>query len=80
MSTLVGVDGLEVTGPIEDRIDELRTARALERVALLHRELDGRRLERPAARQERVRALFLRMAVSDEYSDFLTMPADEPMP
>src|ERR687889_146121 len=57
MSTIAGVDGLEITGPIEDRFDEILSPRALELVALLHRELNGRRLERLAARQERVRAL-----------------------
>ncbi|MGY1682738.1 malate synthase A [Geodermatophilus sp. SYSU D01176] len=57
MSTTAGVDGLEITGPIEDRFDEVLTPRALELVALLHRELNGRRLERLAARAERVRAL-----------------------
>src|ERR687889_2561720 len=57
MSTIAGVDGLEITGPIEDRFDEILTPRALELVALLHRELNGRRLGRRAARQERVRAL-----------------------
>src|ERR687894_1238776 len=57
MSTIAGVDGLEITGPVGDRFDEVLTPRALELVALLHRELNGRRLERLAARQERVRAL-----------------------
>jgi malate synthase len=57
MSTIAGVDGLEITGPMGDRFDEVLTPRALELVALLHRELNGRRLERLAARQERVRAL-----------------------
>ncbi|HEX2027556.1 MAG TPA: hypothetical protein VHF25_06105, partial [Nitriliruptorales bacterium] len=57
MSTIAGVDGLEITGPVGDRYDEVLTPRALELVALLHRELNGRRLERLAARQERVRAL-----------------------
>ncbi len=33
MSTTVGVDGLEVTGPTEDRFDEVPTPRALELVA-----------------------------------------------
>jgi malate synthase len=120
MSTAADVVGLELTGPIEGRFDEALTPRALELVALLHCELNGRRRERLAARQERVqlsngekvtrelverltdeevqaispargdafasgrwddaRALFLEMAVSDEYSDFLTLPAYEPMP
>ncbi len=79
MSTTVGVDGLEVTGPTEDRFDEVPTPRARELVALLRRELDGRRLERLTARQGRVRALFPEMAVSDECSDFLTLPAYERM-
>src|ERR687889_2638422 len=57
MSTIAGVDGLEITGPIEDRFDEILTPRALELVALLHRELNGRRLERLQARRERVQAL-----------------------
>ncbi len=103
MSSTTGVDGLEITGPMGDRYDEVLTPRALELVALLHRELDGRRLELLAARQERVRALaeggsvgspaetahareddswqlFLKMAVSDEYRDFLTLPVDERTP
>lgn len=57
MSTTVGVDGLEITGPMGDRYDEVLTPRALELVALLHRELDGRRLERLQARRDRVQAL-----------------------
>jgi malate synthase len=57
MSSITGVDGLEITGPMDDRFDEVLTPRALELVALLHRELNGRRLELLAARQERVRAL-----------------------
>ena len=77
MSTTVGVDGVEVTAPLEDRFDEVLAPRALELVALLHRELDGRRLERLTARHEQVRALLPEMAVSDEYSDFLTLPAHE---
>jgi malate synthase len=77
MSTTVGVDGLEVSGPTEDRFDEVLTPRALELVALLRRELDGRRLERLTARQGRVRAPFPEMAVSDEYSDSLTLSAYE---
>ncbi len=77
MSTTVGVDGLEVTGPTEDRFDEVPTPRALELVALLRRELDGRRLERLTARQRRVCAPFPEMAVSDEYSDSLTLSAYE---
>jgi malate synthase len=89
--------------PEGDRFDEVLTPGALKLVALLHRELDGRRLELLTARQQRVRApvegggvgfpaetphvregdswqLFLEMAVSDEYRDSLTLPADERMP
>ena len=51
------VDGVEVTGPMGPRFEEVLTPQALELVALLHRELNGRRLERLAARRERVQAL-----------------------
>jgi malate synthase len=57
MSTTVGVDGLEITGPMGDRFEEVLTPRALELVALLHRELNGRRLELLQARRDRVQAL-----------------------
>ncbi|WP_299952841.1 malate synthase A [uncultured Modestobacter sp.] len=51
------VDGVEITGPMGPRFDEVLTPRALELIALLHRELNGRRLERLQARTERVQAL-----------------------
>jgi malate synthase len=57
MSTVEGVTGVEITGPDVPRSDEVLTPEALELVAALHRELNGRRLELLAARQERVRAL-----------------------
>jgi malate synthase len=57
MSTVEGVDGLEVTGVVGERFDEVLTPRALGLVALLHRELDGRRLELLATRAERNQAL-----------------------
>jgi malate synthase len=57
MSTVESVSGLEITGTRLDRDDEVLTPRALELVALLHRELNPRRLELLGARQERVRAL-----------------------
>jgi len=57
MSTVEGVSGLEVTGPRQDRDDEVLTPRALELIALLHRELNPRRQELLEARHERVRAL-----------------------
>ncbi|MGY2700530.1 malate synthase A [Nocardioides sp. HB32] len=50
-------DGVEITGPMHARYDEILTDRALELVALLHRELDGRRRELLARRAERVRAI-----------------------
>ena len=37
-------EGIEITGPMLDRYDEILTPRALELIGLLHRELDGRRL------------------------------------
>ena len=57
MSPFAGVAGLAVTGPRRDRFDEVLTPRALGLVALLHRELDGRRLELLPAHQERLQAL-----------------------
>ena len=51
------VDGVEITGPMGERYDEVLTPRALELIARLHREFNGRRLERLRARQERVDAL-----------------------
>jgi malate synthase len=57
MSTIEGVSGLEVTGARQDRQEEVLTPQALELIARLHRELNGRRLELLAARHERLRAL-----------------------
>jgi malate synthase len=51
------VDGVEITGPMGERFDEVLTPRALGLIALLHREFNDRRLERLQARQERVRDL-----------------------
>ena len=51
------VDGVEITGPMGPRFDEVLTERALGLVALLHRELAGRRQERLSARRDRVQAL-----------------------
>ena len=47
-------DGLEITGAMGDRFDEILTPRALELVALLHREFDGRRRELLEHRSERM--------------------------
>src|SRR5215210_8779874 len=57
MSTVESVSGLEVTGARQDRDDEVLTPRALELIALLHRELDRRRRDLLDARRKRVRAL-----------------------
>ena len=51
-------DGVEITGPMHARFDEILTDQALELVALLHRELNPRREELLAKRRERVRATF----------------------
>ncbi|MCW2532042.1 MAG: malate synthase [Blastococcus sp.] len=51
------VEGVQITGASHERDDEVLTPRALELIARLHRELNPRRLELLAARQERVRAL-----------------------
>ncbi|QNN53922.1 malate synthase A [Nocardioides mesophilus] len=50
-------DGIEITGPMHDRFDEILTPTALELVGRLHRELNGRRKELLAARKKRVEAL-----------------------
>ncbi len=50
-------DGIEVTGPIGDRFDEILTPRALELVSILHRELGVRREELLAQRGKRIQAL-----------------------
>jgi malate synthase len=47
-------DGIEITGPMHDRFEEILSPKALELVGLLHRELDGRRLELLERRRERV--------------------------
>ena len=52
MST-VDVAGVEITGPEVERSEEVLTPEALELVALLHRELDGRRRELLGRREER---------------------------
>jgi len=46
-------DGVEITGPLHDRFDEVLTPEALTLLATLHRSFDGRRRELLAARQER---------------------------
>ncbi len=51
------VDGVEITGPMGERFDEVLTPGALELIAQLHREFEGRRQELLAARQERVAML-----------------------
>jgi malate synthase len=127
MSTIAGVDGLEITGPVGDRFDEVPTPRALGSGAVginnlmedaataeisrsqvwqwLHNKVqlsNGETVTRElveritdeemeaiaeargdsfaSGRWDDARALFLEMAVSDEYSDFLTLPAYERMP
>ncbi|MFC0039046.1 malate synthase A [Actinomadura rayongensis] len=46
-------DGLEVTGPLGERYDEILTPEALDLVAVLHREFGARRKELLKARAER---------------------------
>ena len=45
--------GVEVTGPLGERFDEILTPGALELLALLHRAFNGRRTELLALRDER---------------------------
>ena len=46
-------DGLEITGPMHERFEEILNPTALELIARLHRELNGRRQELLAARRTR---------------------------
>jgi malate synthase len=46
-------DGLEITGPMHERFEEILSPTALELIARLHRELNGRRHELLAARRTR---------------------------
>src|SRR4051812_30710659 len=57
MSTIEGVSGLRISGARQNRQEEVLTAQALELIARLHRELNARRIDLLAARQERLRAL-----------------------
>ncbi|MGI8900205.1 MAG: malate synthase A [Nocardioides sp.] len=50
-------DGVEITGPMEERFEEILSPAALELVARLHRELNGRRQELLALRRKRVEDL-----------------------
>src|SRR3954454_23964139 len=50
-------EGIEITGPMHDRFEEILTGPALELVALLHRELGERRTQLLARRGERVQQL-----------------------
>ncbi|MGZ4444415.1 MAG: malate synthase A [Nocardioidaceae bacterium] len=50
-------EGIEVTGPMHERFEEILTPRALELVGILHRELEDRRQELLARRGERVELL-----------------------
>src|SRR3954471_5154009 len=52
-----GQGGIKVTGPMQERFEEILTPRALELIELLHRELGPRREELLAKRGERVRRL-----------------------
>ncbi|MDQ3053542.1 MAG: malate synthase A [Actinomycetota bacterium] len=50
-------DGIDIAAPLEDRFDRILTPRALELVAVLHRELGTRREDLLAERGKRIRAL-----------------------
>jgi malate synthase len=50
-------DGIEITGPMHDRYDEVLAPRAVELIGLLHRELDDRRLKLLERRHQRVEEL-----------------------
>ena len=50
-------EGIEITGPMHDRFEEILRPTSLELIGLLHRELNGRRRDLLAARQRRVEEL-----------------------
>jgi malate synthase len=50
-------DGIEITGPMHDRYDEVLAPRAVELIGLLHRELDDRRLKLLERRHQRIEEL-----------------------
>ncbi len=52
-----GLEGVDITGPMGDRYDEILTDDALELLADLHRTFDGRRRELLQARDERYEQL-----------------------
>src|SRR5437868_7869734 len=53
MERKLRMNGVEITGPMLDRFEEVLTPEALDFLALLHRRFDGRRLELLQARQLR---------------------------
>jgi malate synthase len=57
MSTVSPPAGVEITGPIGDRFEEVLTPEALEFLAALHREHGARRIELLAARAQRQQAV-----------------------
>ncbi|MEO9150992.1 MAG: malate synthase A [Lapillicoccus sp.] len=57
VDAVVGVEGVQVTGPMGPRFDEVLTDEALAFLADLHRRFDGRRRELLASRDERYAAL-----------------------
>ncbi|MGK5554972.1 malate synthase A [Actinomadura kijaniata] len=54
---MAALEGVEIAGPLNERYDEILTPEALALLALLQRELGGRRRELLAARAERQRRL-----------------------
>src|SRR3954451_24370178 len=56
-SAMSTVDGVEITGPMGPRYDEVLTPEAVGLIATLHREFNGRRLELLQDRKDRVAAL-----------------------
>ncbi|YAL82197.1 malate synthase A [Dermacoccaceae bacterium W4C1] len=57
MSALPTPEGVEITGPIEERYEEILSPTALDLIATLHRQLNPRRLELLAARKKKVEAV-----------------------
>lgn len=85
-------DGVEITGPMGDRLDEVLTPRSPGHGQQVTEDLVERVLEEmgtirdargdafASGRWDDARALFTEMALADSYPDFFTVPAYERMP
>ncbi|MCW3813919.1 hypothetical protein ONA91_05550 [Micromonospora sp. DR5-3] len=68
--------GVEVTGPVGPRHEQIRTPKALAFLAEPHRAFDPRRRDLLDRRRRAAEPV----AVADDFADFRTVPAYERMP